>query len=146
MTIPHPVLFIVIYLTSYCAKLYYYNIFARVHRSDMKTLTLVLAHANADQVNCVVSHRDLRTPLHLACSMVNLPIAQLLLWVSTVEYNFVFLHTNIPYSITFFFFFCIFRSTKRTPKQLIMMVAHVYNTYEQLAEMAQHLSSKMLAH
>lgn len=48
----------------------------------MKALTLVLAHATADQVNCVVGHRDLRTPLHLACSMINLPIAQLLLWVS----------------------------------------------------------------
>lgn len=48
----------------------------------MKALILVLAHANADQVNCVVSHRDLRTPLHLACSTINLPIAQLLLWVS----------------------------------------------------------------
>ncbi|XP_025408170.1 centaurin-gamma-1A isoform X1 [Sipha flava] len=51
-----------------------------VYRCDMKALTLVLAHATADQVNCVVGHRDLRTPLHLACSMINLPIAQLLLW------------------------------------------------------------------
>jgi len=48
----------------------------------MKALTLILAHASADQVNCVVSHRDLRTPLHLACSAINLPVAQLLLWVS----------------------------------------------------------------
>jgi len=47
----------------------------------MKALTLILAHASADQVNCVVSHRDLRTPLHLACSAINLPVAQLLLWV-----------------------------------------------------------------
>ncbi|XP_060848882.1 centaurin-gamma-1A isoform X1 [Rhopalosiphum padi] len=51
-----------------------------VYRCDMKALTLILAHASADQVNCVVSHRDLRTPLHLACSAINLPIAQLLLW------------------------------------------------------------------
>ncbi|VVC43481.1 PH domain-like,Small GTPase superfamily,Pleckstrin homology domain,Arf GTPase [Cinara cedri] len=51
-----------------------------VYRCDMRSLTLVLAHASPDQVNCVVSHRDLRTPLHLACSMINLPIAQLLLW------------------------------------------------------------------
>lgn len=48
----------------------------------MKALMTVLAYANADQINCVVSHRDLRTPLHIACSSVNLPIAQLLLWVS----------------------------------------------------------------
>jgi len=53
----------------------------------MKALTLVLAHANADQVNCVVSHRDLRTPLHLACSAVNLPVAQLLLWVSALAWT-----------------------------------------------------------
>ncbi|XP_050419922.1 centaurin-gamma-1A isoform X2 [Adelges cooleyi] len=51
-----------------------------VCRCDMRALILVLAHASADQVNCVVSHRDLRTPLHLACSMINLAIAQLLLW------------------------------------------------------------------
>lgn len=51
-------------------------------RCDMKALMIVLAYASADQINCVVSHRDLRTPLHLACSTVNLPIAQLLLWVS----------------------------------------------------------------
>lgn len=55
----------------------------------MKALTLVLANANADQVNTFVSHRDLRTPLHLACSMINLPIAQLLLWVSITHISIV---------------------------------------------------------
>ncbi|XP_069674829.1 centaurin-gamma-1A isoform X3 [Periplaneta americana] len=51
-----------------------------VCRTDMKTITLLLAHATLDQVNCCVSARDLRTPLHLACAMGNLPIAQLLIW------------------------------------------------------------------
>lgn len=58
-----------------------------VYRCDMKALVLVLAHASADQVNCVVSHRDLRTPLHLACSTINLPVAQLLLWVSIIAHT-----------------------------------------------------------
>lgn len=52
----------------------------------MKALMMVLAYANVDQINCVVSHRDLRTPLHIACSSVNLPIAQLLLWVSVNDF------------------------------------------------------------
>ncbi|XP_050538039.1 centaurin-gamma-1A isoform X2 [Daktulosphaira vitifoliae] len=51
-----------------------------VCRSDIRAIIFILAHATADQVNCVISHRDLRTPLHLACSMINLPLAQLLLW------------------------------------------------------------------
>lgn len=62
-----------------------HSVFPFMRRCDMKALVLVLAHANADQVNCVVGHRDLRTPLHLACSMINLPIAQLLLWVSCTQ-------------------------------------------------------------
>jgi Arf-GAP/GTPase/ANK repeat/PH domain-containing protein 1/3 len=49
-------------------------------RSDMKAVALVLAHANQDDVNSPVSPRDSRTPLHLAASLGNLAIAQLLIW------------------------------------------------------------------
>ena len=49
----------------------------------MKAVALVLAHANQDDVNSPVSPRDSRTPLHLAASLGNLAIAQLLIWVST---------------------------------------------------------------
>lgn len=52
-----------------------------VCRVDMKAIALLLAHANSDQVNATVGTRDLRTPLHLACALGNLAIAQLLLWV-----------------------------------------------------------------
>ena len=48
----------------------------------MKSVALVLAHANQDDVNSPVSPRDSRTPLHLAASLGNLAIAQLLIWVS----------------------------------------------------------------
>ncbi|XP_044742193.1 centaurin-gamma-1A [Chrysoperla carnea] len=51
-----------------------------VCRSDMKAIVTILAHATPDQVNTVVSTRDLRTPLHLACAMGNLAVAQLLIW------------------------------------------------------------------
>lgn len=51
-----------------------------VCRTDLKSLTLLLAHCGSDIVNCVLSPRDLRTPLHIACAMGNLPIAQLLIW------------------------------------------------------------------
>lgn len=68
----------------------------------MKALALVLANANADQVNTFVSHRDLRTPLHLACSMINLPIAQLLLWVSIIHTSVVYTYIN-----TFFIYYNI---------------------------------------
>lgn len=50
--------------------------------SNMKAIILVLAYANAEHVNSTVSARDLRTPLHLACAMGNLAVAQLLIWVS----------------------------------------------------------------
>jgi Arf-GAP/GTPase/ANK repeat/PH domain-containing protein 1/3 len=48
----------------------------------MKSIALLLAHATMEHVNSCVSARDLRTPLHLACAMGNLPVAQLLIWVS----------------------------------------------------------------
>ena len=48
----------------------------------MKSIVLLLAHASTEQVNSCVSVRDLRTPLHLSCFMGNLPVAQLLIWVS----------------------------------------------------------------
>jgi len=49
-------------------------------RSDMKSVALVLAHASQDDVNSPVSPRDSRTPLHLAASLGNLAMAQLLIW------------------------------------------------------------------
>ncbi|XP_075231189.1 centaurin gamma 1A isoform X2 [Lycorma delicatula] len=51
-----------------------------VCRSDMKNLILALAHCTPEVVNGYVNQRDLRTPLHFACAMGNLPVAQLLLW------------------------------------------------------------------
>lgn len=50
--------------------------------SNVKSILHVLALANTQQVNTTVGPRDLRTPLHLACAMGNLAIAQLLIWVS----------------------------------------------------------------
>jgi len=58
----------------------------------MKSIVLLLAHATTEQVNSCVSARDLRTPLHLSCVMGNLPIAQLLIWVSHC------LFLSIPFS------------------------------------------------
>lgn len=48
--------------------------------SNMKSIIHVLALANTEQVNSTVAPRDLRTPLHLACAMGNLAVAQLLIW------------------------------------------------------------------
>ena len=55
----------------------------------MKSVALVLAHAVQDDVNAPVSPRDSRSPLHLASSLGNLAIAQLLIWVSDskIEFN-----------------------------------------------------------
>lgn len=50
--------------------------------SNMKAIVLILAYVSSEQVNTTVSARDLRTPLHLACAMGNLAIAQLLIWVN----------------------------------------------------------------
>lgn len=50
--------------------------------ANMKAIVLILAYVSCEQVNSTVSPRDLRTPLHLACAMGNLAIAQLLIWVS----------------------------------------------------------------
>jgi Arf-GAP/GTPase/ANK repeat/PH domain-containing protein 1/3 len=50
--------------------------------SNMKAIVHVLAAANTEQVNSTVGPRDLRSPLHLACAMGNLAVAQLLIWVS----------------------------------------------------------------
>lgn len=58
-----------------------------VCRSDIQTIYLILAHASDDDVNYAVSARDTRTPLHLACTLGNLPIAQLLLWVRLKKLN-----------------------------------------------------------
>ena len=47
----------------------------------MKSVALVLAHCNSDDVNSSVSPRDARSPLHLASSLGNLALVQLLIWV-----------------------------------------------------------------
>ncbi|CAH1155114.1 unnamed protein product [Phaedon cochleariae] len=48
--------------------------------SNMKGIVSVLARANVQEVNTTVGPRDLRTPLHLACAMGNMAVAQLLIW------------------------------------------------------------------
>lgn len=59
--------------------------------SNMKAIIHVLARANVQEVNTTVGPRDLRTPLHLACAMGNLAVAQLLIWVSIKQFQlFVF--------------------------------------------------------
>lgn len=47
----------------------------------MKTIVVLLAHATMEQINATINQRDHRTPLHLACAIGNLAIAQLLIWV-----------------------------------------------------------------
>ncbi|KAL1140848.1 hypothetical protein AAG570_000776, partial [Ranatra chinensis] len=51
-----------------------------VYRGDIKGVVESLAHGDADLVNTTINAKDSRTPLHLACAVGNLPIAQLLLW------------------------------------------------------------------
>lgn len=51
----------------------------------MKCVYTLLAHCTAEHVNSTVSPRDLRTPLHLACALGNVAIAQLLIWVSAMS-------------------------------------------------------------
>ena len=51
-------------------------------RCDMAEVSLALAHCAQEEVNTTVSPRDARTPLHLAAALGNLPITQLLIWVS----------------------------------------------------------------
>lgn len=64
----------------------------------MKAVSLVLAHAAQEDVNAPVSPRDNRTPLHLASSLGNLAIAQLLIWVRDLFST----HSCEPFLIVFF--------------------------------------------
>lgn len=67
-----------------------------MYRNDMRQVILFLAHATSEDINAPISQRDLRRPLHIACSVMCLPIVQLLLWVS------------IPLILIYFYFFFIF--------------------------------------
>jgi hypothetical protein len=69
-------------LNIFLGELVSSDCFFFIYRTDMKSIVLLLAHAAVEQVNSCVSARDLRTPLHLSCAIGNLPIAQLLIWVS----------------------------------------------------------------
>ena len=51
----------------------------------MKSVALALTHASQSDVNSPVSQRDSRTPLHLAASLGNLAMTQLLIWVSQFD-------------------------------------------------------------
>lgn len=62
----------------------------------MKSITLLLGHSTNEHINCTVNSRDLRTPLHFACAIGNLAIAQLLIWVRFNIFRRI--------SISFFFF------------------------------------------
>ncbi|KAK7576100.1 hypothetical protein V9T40_012386 [Parthenolecanium corni] len=49
-------------------------------RNDMKQVIIMLAHASSEDINAPLSQRDLRRPIHIACSVTCLPVVQLLLW------------------------------------------------------------------
>lgn len=53
-------------------------------RSDIRGIVTTLLHSNVADVNSTVSERDLRTSLHLAAAMGNLPVAQILIWVKSL--------------------------------------------------------------
>lgn len=57
------------------------------HRSDIRGIVTTLLHSNVADVNSTVSERDLRTSLHLAAAMGNLPVAQILIWVKSLIHN-----------------------------------------------------------
>ncbi|XP_073984823.1 centaurin-gamma-1A-like isoform X2 [Rhodnius prolixus] len=57
-----------------------HHLIESVSRGDMKGVVEALVHGDSDIVNCTVSAVDLRTPLHIACALGNLAVAQLLLW------------------------------------------------------------------
>lgn len=72
-------------MSSLCFSLIFIIILDSVCASNIKGIISVLARANAQEVNTTVGPRDLRTPLHLACAMGNLAVAQLLIWVSQIK-------------------------------------------------------------
>jgi hypothetical protein len=80
-----------------------------VCRSDLKTVALLLARAGPEDVNCSVAVRDLRTPLHLAATLGNLALVQLLLWVG-FYFGFPFLcrfHGQVFNNLYFILVFCL---------------------------------------
>ncbi len=56
-----------------------------VSRMDVISVILCLAHSKPDDVNSCVSQVDKRTSVHIAASLSNLVILQLLIWVSTLS-------------------------------------------------------------
>lgn len=57
------------------------HIIKSLFRSDMKAVAVVLAHAALDDINAPVNAVSGSTPLHLASSVGNLAMVQLLIWV-----------------------------------------------------------------
>lgn len=53
--------------------------------SNIKSIIHILARVNVQEVNTTVGPKDLRTPLHLACAIGNIAVAQLLIWVSLLQ-------------------------------------------------------------
>ena len=49
---------------------------------DLRLVALLLAHGNKEEVNETYGDGDGRTALHLSCSMANVVVTQLLIWVS----------------------------------------------------------------
>ena len=64
-------------LEEVCTWLKYPQFSNRPHKKTLFLRLIVIF-----QVNSCVSPRDARTPLHLAAALGNLPITQLLIWVS----------------------------------------------------------------
>jgi hypothetical protein len=57
----------------------------------MKLAALVLAHATQDEVNALVNkENECTTPLHIASSVGNLAMVQMLIWVNSLNLLFIF--------------------------------------------------------
>lgn len=70
-------------------------------RNDMRLIVLLLAYATTQDINAPISQRDLRRPIHVACSISCLPVVQLLLWVS-ISYSIRYSRWEILLRIFFY--------------------------------------------
>ena len=71
-----------------------------VVEDDLRLVALLLAHGNKEEVNETYGDGDGRTALHLSCSMANVVVTQLLIWVRGLRSHGAFLSSGRAESFT----------------------------------------------
>ena len=80
-------------------KFLFQQLIEAINKQDVYSVVLILSYSKPEEVNTPISNSDKRTCLHIAASMGNIVIVQLLIWVGILRRRMINLELIFEFEI-----------------------------------------------